>query len=145
MGSINLFFETFADPIIRNHVIIRLKAGIQFKILKGWSKPYSGIIDTGAHITAIPSSIWKNLTFIEKSGNYGLFGLSKNKECVLHGELAKISVILVDESGNQTNEFILTAFLAETDHIPLILGFNGLLEKMSLYVDYKRRAAYVEE
>ncbi len=145
MGRINFFFEKFTDPIIKNHNIIRLKAGIQFKIPKGWSKPYSGIIDTGAHITALPISIWKNLTLIEKGGNYGLFGLSKNKECVLSGQLAKIAVILVDENGNQTNELIITAFLAETDNIPLILGFNGILEKMSLYFDYKRNTAYAEE
>lgn len=145
MGRVNLFFETFADPFIPEHTIIRLKAGIQFKTPAGWSIPFGGIIDTGAHITAIPSSLWRKISFIEKSENYTLFGISKNKECGLSGRLSEATLILVDENGNQTSELKVPAFLAATDQIPLILGFNGLLEKMPLYVDYKKKIAYVDE
>lgn len=145
MARVKLFFEIFSDHEITEHNIIRLKSGLQFKTPLGWSKPYSGIVDTGAHLTAIPTSIWKNLTPSGKGKEYTLFGLSKKQECGLNGEISTIAIILVDEEGNQTTEIELTAFLAETDQIPLILGFSGLLEKVSLHFDYQQNVAYVEE
>lgn len=145
MARVNLFFEAFADPKIAERMIIRLKCGIQLKTSRGWSEPYSGIIDTGAHISAIPSSIWKEGVIALQKGKYVLFGLSKKQECALHGEIAEVTLIVVDEVGNQIGELSLPAFLAETDQIPLILGFSGLLEKVSLYFDYKQNVAYVEE
>ena len=145
MAKVNLFFDSFADSEIVGHTIIRLKCGVQLKTPYGWSKPYSGIIDTGAHLTAIPSSMWEKISFIQKIGKSKLFGLSKRKECALQGELAIVTLILIDEMGNQTPELKLMAFLAETDQIPLILGFNGLLEKVSLHLDYAHAIAYIEE
>lgn len=145
MARVNLFFETFADPKIAERTIIRLKCGIQFKTSFGWSEPYSGIIDTGAHISAIPSSVWKEGVAYRKKGRYLLYGLSKKEECALPGEIAEVTLILVDEAGNQIGELPLTVFLAETDQIPLILGFSGLLDNVSLHFDYKQNLAYVEE
>lgn len=145
MGKVNLFFETFPDPKIRERLVIRLKCGVQFKTLLGWSEPYSGIIDTGAHLSAIPSSVWKEEIAHKKKGEYVLYGLSKKEECALFGEIAEVILILVDEFGNQVGELSVDAFLAETDQIPLILGFSGLLDKVSLHFDYKQNLAYVEE
>lgn len=145
MGRVNLFFEAFADSEIAGHTIIRLKSGLQFKTARGWSKPYPAIVDTGAHLTAIPASIWKKSISLGDGRKYTLFGLSKKQECGLSGELARLSIILVDEEGNQTREIVLSAFLAETDQIPLLLGFSGLLEQLSLHVNYHQNSAYVEE
>ena len=73
MSKVNLFFEVLQDisiaEHIQNHKIIRLKVGVQFKTNDGWSKPYAAIIDTGAHTSVIPLSIWKNLIH-ESLGEY---------------------------------------------------------------------------
>jgi hypothetical protein len=37
------------------------------------------------------------------------------------------------------------AFLAQTDHVPLILGFSKLLEKFTNHFDYQTGEAWIEE
>ncbi|MEW5896276.1 MAG: hypothetical protein AB1668_01160 [Nanoarchaeota archaeon] len=103
MVRVNLFFETFTDEEIKNHIVIRLKCGIQFKMEEGWSQPFSAIIDTGAHLSVIPLSIWKVISH-EKQERYKVYGLSKKEDCFLSGEIGKIKSIIVDEAGNQTQE-----------------------------------------
>lgn len=76
MARIKLFFESFKDENLKDHTVIRLKCGIQFKTAEGWTKPYSATIDTGAHMSVIPSSIWEKIIH-ETEGKYKIFGLSK--------------------------------------------------------------------
>ncbi|MBI2507783.1 hypothetical protein HYV89_02410 [Candidatus Woesearchaeota archaeon] len=80
MAKVSLFFETLRDISIERYIqdykIIRLKVGVQFKTTNGWTKPYPAIVDTGAHTSVIPLSIWKNLIH-ENFGEYKMFGVSK--------------------------------------------------------------------
>lgn len=148
MSKVNLFFETINDAEIessvQNYKIIRLKCGIQFKTKQGWSKPYSAIIDTGAHTSVIPLSIWKDIT-TEIIGQSTIFGLSKKEECALSGELGKITIMIIDQEGSQTKELKITAFLAETDQVPIIIGFNGMLEKVKVTFNFQKNNAYIED
>ncbi len=144
MGKVNLFFETFRDAEIDNYTIVRLKCGVQFKTKMGWSQPYSAIIDTGAHTSVIPLSLWKELVH-EKIQKYKIFGISKQEGCSILGNMGKVTLIVVDENGNQTKELEICAFLAETDQIPLIIGFNGLLEKLKVNFDFRKNEASVED
>ena len=36
------------------------------------------------------------------------------------------------------------AYLTDTDNVPLILGFSGLLDKFQLVINYNKRLAYLE-
>lgn len=148
MAKINLFFEVHKDSqiekYVQNYDIIRLKCGVQFKTKDGWTKPYPVIVDTGAHTSVIPLSIWKKLIY-EKLGEYKMFGLSKKEECSIPVDIGKITCIIVDESGNQTNELDIFAFLAQTDQVPLILGFKGLLERLNVVFNFNKNIAYAEE
>lgn len=146
--AVNLFFETLRDSEIekniKNYDIIRVKAVIQFKLKDGWSKPYPAIVDTGAHTSVIPPSIWKRILY-EKVGEYKMFGISKKEECAIPVDVGEISCILVDESGNQTKELGAFAFLATTDNVPLILGFKGVLERFNFVCNFSENLVYVEE
>lgn len=148
MVRINLFFEIHKDAqierYVQNYDIIRLKCGIQFKIRDGWTKPYPAILDTGAHTSVVPLSIWKKLIY-EKLGEYKMFGLSKKEGCSVPVDIGKITCIIVDEFGNQTKELDISAFLAQTDQVPLILGFKGILGKLNVVFNFNKDIAYAEE
>lgn len=144
MGKTNLFFETFKDKEIDKYTIVRLKCGVQFKTKLGWTQPYSAIVDTGAHTSVIPLSLWKELVH-EKIKPYKIFGISKQDGCSIVGNIGKVTLIIVDENGNQTKELEVGAFLADTDQIPLIVGFNGLLEKLRVEFDFRKNEGFVEE
>ncbi|MBI4919094.1 hypothetical protein HY837_04130 [archaeon] len=88
-----------------SYELIRLKGVIQLKTSNGWTKPYPAIIDTGAHTSVIPLSIWKQSTH-EKVGKYKMFGISKKEDCFLNVDIGKITCILVDEKANQTEELV---------------------------------------
>jgi hypothetical protein len=145
---VNLFFETLKDieidKLINNYKIIRLKCGIQFKTKKGWTKPYSCIIDTGAHTSVIPLSIWKKLVY-KTTGDYKMYGLSKKEECSVPVSIGKITCIIVDETANQSKELSIFAFLAKTDQVPVIIGFKDILEKFKLVSNFNESIAYMEE
>ena len=129
MAKINLFFDKFEDEDNPGYAIIRLKCGIQLKKEKGWSLPYTSVIDTGAHTSVLPLSVWQELS-VKKIKPYKIYGISKDERCGLSGMLGEITIILIDEKGNQSSEINAIFFLAETDQVPIIIGFKGLLEKL---------------
>lgn len=144
MVKINLFFDEFENKDSPGHSIIRLKGGVQLKTKEGWSLPYSAIIDTGAHTSILPLSVWKEILF-QPIRKYRMFGLSKNEACALLGTLATVNLILVDEEGNQSTEMEAVFFLAETDQVPILFGFNGLLDKLNVLFNFKENSGYVED
>jgi len=81
MARVN-FFDSFKDESLSDYNIIRLKCGVQFQTSEGWSQPYSAIIDTGAHTSVLPLSLWKSITH-RKIKDYKIYGLSKKEECSL--------------------------------------------------------------
>ncbi len=93
MSKVKLFFETFKDKQIEkqnSYDLIRLKGVVQLKTENGWTKPYPAIIDTGAHTSVIPLSIWKQSKH-EKIGKYKMFGISKKEACFLDVDIGKVT------------------------------------------------------
>ena len=148
MLRINLFFEKFSDKEIlqkiKNHEVIRLKGMLQFKSRNGWTKPYQAVIDTGAHTSVIPISSWENVNH-EKFGEYKMFGISKNQACSISAEIGKVTCIMIDEEGNQSEELNVISLLASTDAVPLIIGFKDALQKFRLISDYEKNIAFLEK
>lgn len=145
---VHLYFETFThkelERKIKGYNIIRLKAAVKLKTPYGWSKIYDAIVDTGAHTSVIPQSVWEG---IEKEiiTKHSMQGLSIKPECAIPVMIGKAFCMLVDEGGNQTKEKDIHAYLAVTDDVPLIIGFKDLLSQLKLYCDYKNNKAWVEE
>lgn len=144
MSRVNLFFETFADKQLPDLKVIRLKVLVQFRTEDGWSKPYVAIIDTGAYTSVIPRSIWSSILKIKVTESR-IFGFSNKEECSIPGTLAKISSVFLDRLDNQTKPLQHYAMLVETDQIPLIIGFQGVLEKLQVHFNYSINLAYVEQ
>ena len=90
------------------------------------------------------NEIWENANH-EKFGEYKMFGLSKNSVCSIPAEIGKVTCIIIDEEGNQSEELKITSLLANTDKVPLILGFKDVLQKFKLVSDYEKNTAFLEK
>ena len=147
MGNVNLLFDVYKNGISINSKInydlIRLKSGLKLKTKKGFSDIYSAIVDTGAHISLLPLSIWKEAE-CEKLGECKLSGVSDENGFILV-DVGKINYFLTDNIGNKTKEMSMFAFLAHTDKVPLILGFKDALDKLGIHFNFNKNMAYAEE
>lgn len=144
---IKLRFRQFHDidlvaKSVKSH-IIRLLVDVRFKTYDGWTDPYSAVLDTGAHAALIPYRVW-NECIVKTTARHTVRGLVPKEECLLPILIGDISCILVDEE-RQSEELKISACLALTDDIPLIIGFWDILEKFKLYMDYRKKEAYLDE
>jgi hypothetical protein len=95
MGSrINLFFETSHHKELEKNIndltCLRLQCDIQCKTINGWTQPFSGIIDTGAHTSVIPHSLQK-LIVHETCGSHKIYGMSTKEECAIPVTIDKVT------------------------------------------------------
>lgn len=144
---VKLSFETIYDPVLEKKVkwfeIVRLKTLVMFKHVDGDVEIRDGIVDTGAYVTLIPQSIWKNLE-IEKITEHEIMGLSIKPECAIPVIIGKTCCSLIDENGGTTGELNFHSYLALTDKVPLIIGFKDLLSKFNVCFNYEKGEAYIE-
>lgn len=145
--AVKLFFERFQDKEINSklpgHYVIRLKCALRFLTKNGLSAPYPAIIDTGAHTSVIPKFIWMESVH-QIYGEHKIYGISKNKECVIPCNIGIVGCIIVDDEDNETRELRISAFLANTDEIPLIIGFKDVLEKFKMVIEFSKNNAFIE-
>lgn len=148
VSIVKLFFSTSIyqplNDLIPSHKIIRLKCLVQFETTSGWSKSYEAIVDTGGHTSVIPYSIWKKTKY-KRISEYKISGLSPKPECAIPVIIGKNKCVIVDDLNNCTKEYIIHAFLALTDEIPLIIGFIDILQKFAIHFNYEINEAYIEE
>lgn len=146
---IKLYFKILKSESLYSHgrgayKVVRLMCSIRFKTLKGWTRPFRGVIDTGAHTTLLPLSLWKQL--LCKSIKKTLIqGIAAREECSIPVIIGKVYGQLLDEEGNQFKESEILSYLALTDEVPLIIGFKDLLDKFKGYFDYQGKEAYLEQ
>ena len=100
------------------------------------------IVDTGAPYSLIPLSLWLSLR-IERLAQLPLRGIAPGKAAELDAVLAKVSGQLLDVKHVSPRLF-LRAMLADTDQVPLILGWSGCLDRAKLILDTPRRLAWLE-
>ena len=143
---IRLFFHTVAGPLkdVSGHlIVIRLKGHVSFKHVDGnWSRLYPAIIDAGAHTSVLPEKIWRRVekdVFAEQE----IKGLNPKPECSIPALLASITCMLYDDQGNHSDSLLVPSFLAESNEVPLILGFAGLLSKFEVVFNYPIQTAYL--
>ena len=144
---IKLYFKSKKDPLLEKKVpgldILRLKCDVRFEEKSGEIWNYDAILDTGAFISLIPFSIWKNVEH-EEIERHTVKGIIPGKECSIDVIIGKIKLKLIDEE-NETGELNIYAYLAMTDEVPLILGFKDLLSKFRVCFDYGENEAFLEE
>ncbi len=145
--KIQLFFST--EPIIDTksevelHKGIRLLTVVQFATGETWSDPQIAIVDTGAPISLVPPKIWKKCS-VDILGETELRGVIPKKECAMQVKVAKICLRLLDPEY-VTEEIETKAYLAQTDNIPLVIGFEKLLSEFNVFFSYCTQNAFVEE
>ncbi|MFQ6062939.1 MAG: hypothetical protein ACE5J9_07165 [Methanosarcinales archaeon] len=125
--------------------ISRIITLIKFKTSLGeWSKSYEALIDTGAHISVIPSNIWISTRY-EWLATHKMYGIVPREECELPVDIGKLICVLIDREGNFSNAIEIRAYLAPSDEIPLVIGFKDLLEKFKLNISVPEDEYYLEE
>ena len=143
---IKLYFKEFHDLELiekgaKSH-IIRLFVDVQFKTRDGWTEPYPAILDTGAHATLIPFKVWTEC-LVKFTAQHIVRGVVPREECSIPILIGDISCILVDKQ-RRSEELEISAYLALTDDVPLVIGFWDLLERFKLCMDYRNKEAYLE-
>ena len=143
---INLFFKEFKNPnLVEKGVVfpaIRLFGRVQFKTRDGWTDAYVAIVDTGAPTWVLPFKVWSECE-VELLTDHTLRGVVPKEECSLPILVGKITCILVDKE-RESAEFDVITYLAMTNDVPLLIGFQGLLERATLRVDYQSREAFLK-
>jgi len=118
--------------------IIRLKTRVSFRKREGgWTEQEDAIIDTGCPVSVIPRGVWMNAPhhFLSDEREEGIAG---EKVMVRLG-----AVTLRLHDGEATSPPLsVKADLAESDTIPLILGFEDVLTEILLVCDFKKDTAY---
>lgn len=122
--------------------LYRLWARIRFRTAHGWSEHHFAIVDTGAPYTLIPASLWPVLRS-RRLLNVPLRGIAPHPEAAIRTTLAQVTVTLID-ARSSSPPLTLLAALAETERVPLILGWAGCLDRAKLVVNAPRRTAWLE-
>lgn len=144
---VNLFFRVSKDPVLEGKVqgieVIRLKVLVRFKTLDGWTDVYEAIVDTGAHMSLIPHSIWKE-TVHTHLADHRVRGIVPNPDCSMPVKIGQLICRLTDNEGHRTQPLEIKAFLAPTDKVALILGFKDVLMRLAYHFDYRTDTAYID-
>ncbi len=126
---------------------IRLIATTVFvhKNRKSWSKDYDAIVDTGAPLTVVPHSIWRNL-HVKICRPAWPGGIHPGESCKILCSVGMILLKLADNLGKQSKVFVCRAYLLPKnfDSVPLVLGYNTCLERFKLVANPRKDEAYLE-
>ncbi len=145
--KVNLWFKS-KNRLLSNNVSDEvLKAFCNISFLdedKKWSPIWNAIVNTGAHTSLIPKYIWESL-LIEPLSESLFLGIKSNLLCSVPCKIAKVATMLLDKEGGKTKPFIINAYLAKSNDVPLILGLSSALERFSLKIDYQKKEGALYE
>lgn len=147
--KVKLYFRTFPNFELLEKGIsvktVRLLGNAQFQINNVWTNSYAAIIDTGAPFSLIPLEIWQNIQVEIIADSLVIRGLVPNKHCFLPVKVAKITLRLIDDEEHISKPLAIKAYLASTNKVPCIIGFQDILSEIRVYFSYKEKVAYIEE
>jgi len=146
---IKLHFETkeLISARYKYHplTMIRLIASVKFIQADGMLfESLEAIVDTGAHTSVLPLSLWQQLAVEIEKEDVAFGGINDQPECRIPASLGRVRCFLTDETKRLSPELDASCFLAKTEHVPLILGFAGLLSKFNICFNYASGVAYAE-
>ncbi len=131
------------NKLVEYGTLTRLISKVKFKTRKGWSKTYDALIDTGAHTSLIPLSIWQDIE-TDILADHEVKGILAKKECSVPVKVAKVKTVMFDLEGNQTDKLEIPAYLSLIENVPLLIGFRNVLDKFKVCFDYQQNTAFIE-
>ena len=123
--------------------LLRITCRARFMTSKGFTEARHAIIDTGAHSSILPLNLWKRIE-VNLLGEHYVRGLVPKEECFMNVKVGAVKVRLVDDEGDQTDNFSVRTFLAPVDAVPVIIGFKDLLEWFIVHFDPVEKIGYIE-
>lgn len=147
--KVNLYFIEIEDVGLKNKPgehgnLTRLIGKVKFKTRRGWSKTFDALIDTGAHTTLIPLSIWQDIE-TDILSDHEVKGILAKKECGVPVKVAKVKTVMFDLEGNQTDELEILAYMSLIENVPLLIGFRDVLDKFNVCFNYQQNTAFIEK
>ena len=141
---IGLTFHRLPDVefLHRGIAHIRLLCNVQFETPTKDVFIQPAIIDTGAPLCLIPSDLWEQVR-TQQFETTRIGGLLARKECAIPARVGILAMTLLDPQGHR-QRLTVRAFLAQTTHVPLILGFQDCLEKATVHLSFPRNEAWFE-
>jgi hypothetical protein len=99
------------------------------------------VLDTGSPYILIPKYLWRRMW----KGKRKRFVIMRpgNPPRNMVGSMSEVKLVLHD-NHHETTPMLAKAFLAATDDVPLIVGFNTVLEKFILHSNYAKNVVYIE-
>lgn len=141
--EISLHFDIKYDlELIERNItlpVIRLYGLLEFRHQNSWSDLYHAIIDTGSPVSIFPAYIQKECD-TQLLHQTKISGLVPDEKCNLSAKLVNMTFRLRDKD-RASKPIRSKAYLADTDKIPLILGFATVLEQAQLIVNYPEKKA----
>ncbi len=121
---------------------VRVFADLSLATANGWTSFQAVVVDTGAAVSLLPRRYWAQSTFLSR-GRAKVGGVSRRLECLIDATLAEVECLIAD--GTVTlGPFRAHAYMADSDDVPALLGFAGLLDRLVLHVDVAADEAYIE-
>lgn len=145
--KIDLWFESKSRLLSHDLSDEVVKAFCNMSFLedsKKWSPLWSAILDTGAHTSLIPKYIWEGL-FYEPLSESLFLGIKSNLLCSVPCKVARVGAMILDGKENRSRPFVMNAYLAKSNDVPLILGVSSALDRFSLNIDYKAKKGTLDE
>jgi len=121
---------------------IRLITHISLRSHTGWTPFRDIVVDTGAPISLLPSSVW-SVTWLIPFGATEVGGIATRPECRIPALLAEVDCILSDGAVT-LGPLRVPAYLAQTDATPTLLGISGFIARGTLHVQIEQADAYIE-
>lgn len=117
---------------------IRLVTGVRLAVGGQWSIVFPAVIDTGSPDCAIPHAVWSMIDYgILVPQPLALGGIGGGH---LKAPLGEVT-LAVDDGIRTSPPLAVRAFLLPDDSVPLLLGFQDFLTRVTLHCDYPHRSA----
>ncbi len=139
--KIALTISQTAAPDDSLHLVVRVFCQVAFRTATGYTTMRWAIVDTGAPTSLIPFHIWSQCRVL-KLGDRVVEGIVTRPECGLGVIEGVISCVLGD-GVNVSNDMVIRAYLAPDNNVPLLLGFGGLLDRVTMHLSVANRAGYL--
>mgnify|MGYP001614353185 FL=1 len=123
------------------YIFTRIFALVGYKKKDGSLFIRRTVVDTGAVVSLLPMSIWKQLD-IKFFGYHIIKGVVKRESCSIPVKTGFIETKVIDEQ-NETPTFTSLVYCADSNEVPLILGIKDALDKFKIEINVKQKQSYL--
>ena len=115
-----------------------IESYIRFQAKAGHFEPKLGFIDTGAHVSLFPLSFLDEIEhrIIDENFEIEQAGIARQ---VFKAVEAEVTLYFEDLQGNQSPHLKVRAWFADTTKV--IIGFQDILDRATLHIDYRQSQA----